>query len=224
MREVALAYKELIVSAGIDIEPSSFEQLLLIIRKVMDSWHSAKARTYRKIMGISDDWGTAVTIQNMVFGNRSELSGSGVFFTHDPRWSGDFLRLWGDFTIENQGEDVVSGLVQTLPISRKQRDFEKRETDVFLYYTQLLDVVETIRVPAGFTAGDLPESEEVDETYGYWKGSTEMKDGDLIIRSRAEVRRRQIPPDGYGGFAKAMGEARKWGEALYRLEGEEDGQ
>jgi hypothetical protein len=101
---------------------------------------------------------------------------------------------------------------------------EKRETDVFLYYTQLLDVEETIGIPAGFTAGHLPQSEEVDETYGYFKGEAEIKDGALLIRSRAEVRRRQIPPEGYGGFAKAMGEARKWGEAVIRLEKEEAGQ
>ncbi len=101
---------------------------------------------------------------------------------------------------------------------------EKRETDVFLYYTQLLDVEETIRIPSGFAASELPTSEEIDETFGAFQGSAETKDGSLIIRSRAEVRRRQIPPDGYDGFAKAMGEARKWGEALYRLEGEEDGQ
>ena len=98
----------------------------------MASWESAKAKTYRKIMGISDDWGTAVTVQTMVYGNVSEQSGAGVFFTHNPRWSGDSLRLWGDFTIGNQGEDVVSGLVNTLPISITQQDIEMRETDITL--------------------------------------------------------------------------------------------
>jgi len=83
-------------------------------------------------MGISNDWGTAVTIQTMVFGNMSEQSGAGGFFTHNPRWSGDSLRLWGDFTIGNQGEDVVSGLVNTLPISISQQDIELRETDITL--------------------------------------------------------------------------------------------
>lgn len=83
-------------------------------------------------MGISDDWGTAVTVQTMVYGNMSEQSGAGVFFTHNPRWSGDSLRLWGDFTIGNQGEDVVSGLVKTLPISISQQNIEMRETDITL--------------------------------------------------------------------------------------------
>jgi len=77
-------------------------------------------------MAISDDWGTAVTVQSMVFGNSSLHSGAGVFFTHNPRWSGDMLMLWGDFTRGNQGEDVVSGLVKTLPISQGQAEIENR--------------------------------------------------------------------------------------------------
>jgi pyruvate,orthophosphate dikinase len=83
-------------------------------------------------MGISDDWGTAVTVQGMVFGNLSRQSGTGVVFTHNPRWSGETLKLWGDFTLGNQGEDVVSGLVKTLPISIMQQDIEMRETDITL--------------------------------------------------------------------------------------------
>ncbi|MDY6970868.1 MAG: PEP/pyruvate-binding domain-containing protein [Thermodesulfobacteriota bacterium] len=132
MKEVALAYKSLIQDRGIEIEESPFEQLHIAIREVFDSWHAPKAETYRKIMGISDDWGTAVTVQAMVFGNFSQKSGSGVFFTHNPRWSGDMLTLWGDFTPGNQGEDVVSGLVRTHPISRKQAEIENRDSETTL--------------------------------------------------------------------------------------------
>lgn len=132
MRETALKYQEYILDNGIDIIEDPFEQLYMIIKKVLDSWESPKARTYRKIMGISDDWGTAVTVQEMVYGNISQRSGSGVFFTHNPRWSEDNLRLWGDFTLGNQGEDVVSGLVNTLPISINQQNTEMRETDITL--------------------------------------------------------------------------------------------
>ncbi len=132
MKDIALTYKSLILDNGIKIEESPFEQLLVAIRKVFDSWHAPKAETYRKIMGISDDWGTAVTVQAMVFGNLSRMSGAGVFFTHSPRWSGDTLGLWGDFTLGNQGEDVVSGLVRTLPISKKQAEIENRQSDATL--------------------------------------------------------------------------------------------
>jgi len=129
MKEAAMNYKSLIRDSGIGIETSPVEQLHIAIRKVLDSWHASKAETYRKIMGISDDWGTAVTVQAMVYGNYSPTSGSGVVFTHNPRWNGDRPLLWGDFTIGNQGEDVVSGLVNTLPISVKQARMENREMD-----------------------------------------------------------------------------------------------
>ncbi len=132
MRQVALAYRGQLGDAGITVEKDPFALLHTVIKMVMASWESPKARTYRRIMGISDDWGTAVTVQAMVFGNKSRQSGTGVIFTHDPRWSADSLRLWGDFTIGNQGEDVVSGLVQTLPISIRQQEVELRETDITL--------------------------------------------------------------------------------------------
>jgi pyruvate,orthophosphate dikinase len=132
MQEMALAYKQRIVDEGIEVLEDPFEQINLIIKKVLDSWESPKAKTYRQIMGISDDWGTAVTVQCMVFGNISRQSGTGVVFTHNPRWSGETLKLWGDFTLANQGEDVVSGLVKTLPISIMQQEIEMRETDIIL--------------------------------------------------------------------------------------------
>ncbi len=132
MRDVALAYKTLILDNGITLEESPFDQLYVAIEKVFDSWYSSKAKTYRIIMGISDDWGTAVTVQSMVFGNFSSMSGSGVFFTHNPRWSGDMVVLWGDFTRGNQGEDVVSGLVRTMPISKNQAEVENRPVDTTL--------------------------------------------------------------------------------------------
>lgn len=132
MRLMALAYKDRIRDDGIHFEERPFEQLIMTIKSVLASWQSAKAIAYRKIMGISDDWGTAVTIQRMIFGNVSRLSGSGVFFTHSPKLSSDVLRLWGDFTIGNQGEDVASGLVQTLAISNIQNEIEQRETHVTL--------------------------------------------------------------------------------------------
>jgi pyruvate,orthophosphate dikinase len=132
MKQVALAYKVLVQDTGFEIEERPFEQLLQSIQNVFNSWISSKAEAYRKIMGISDDWGTAVTVQSMVFGNISRQSGSGVFFTHNPRWSGEALKLWGDFTIGNQGEDVVSGLVTTMPISLFQQDTEMRDTDITL--------------------------------------------------------------------------------------------
>ncbi|MFH2220171.1 MAG: PEP/pyruvate-binding domain-containing protein [Pseudomonadota bacterium] len=144
MRKVAMTYKGMILDSGIDIIENSFEQLYLTIKKVFGSWESPKAKTYRQIMGISDDWGTAATVMEMVYGNVSRQSGSGVCFTHNPRWSEDSLRLWGDFSIGNQGEDVASGLVSTLPISIKQQDTEMRDTDITLetHFSEIYNTLE----------------------------------------------------------------------------------
>jgi pyruvate, orthophosphate dikinase len=145
MRSVALAYKRMIEEADIEVVEDPFEQLLATIRMVLNSWDTAKAKTYRRIMGISNDWGTAVTVQAMVFGNKAEDSGTGVFFTHNPRWQGDdSIRLWGDFTVENQGEDVVSGLVTTAPISISQQNIEMRDTDVILE-THFPEIYKTLK-------------------------------------------------------------------------------
>ncbi len=95
---------------------------------------------------------------------------------------------------------------------------DERETDLFLWFTQLIDGTETIRLPGGFEVADPPSSEEVDETYAYFKGESEMDGRDLVVRQRAEVRRRQIPPDGYAGFKKAIDEAQDWGAKAYRAE------
>ncbi len=130
MRKVALSYKQLIQDAAIEVVENPYEQLHLAIKGVLASWESTRAMAYRRIIGISEDWGTAVTVQAMVYGNMSQQSGTGVVFTHNPRWSADTLKLWGDFTIGNQGEDVVSGLVMTMPISIFQQEIEMRDTDI----------------------------------------------------------------------------------------------
>ncbi|UCH82674.1 MAG: DUF3857 domain-containing protein [Candidatus Latescibacterota bacterium] len=95
---------------------------------------------------------------------------------------------------------------------------ENRDTDVFLYYTQLIDGTEKIRLPRGFKAVDPPSSDEIDETYAYFKGTSAMEGRSLTIKQRAEIRRRQIPPDGYGGFKRAIDEAKEWGQTSYRIE------
>ncbi len=91
------------------------QQLRQAIRAVFDSWTGERAVHYRRINRIPDDWGTAVNVQQMVFGNKGETSGSGVAFSRDevtgePEPSGDFL-------VNAQGEDVVSGVRNTRDIS-----------------------------------------------------------------------------------------------------------
>ena len=121
MKELALAYRNEIAKHEIDLSESPEDQLFTAISQVMKSWNAPKAVTYREIMGLSENWGTAVAIQSMVFGNLDTQSGAGVMFTHNPRTSEDKVDPVGDFTLGNQGEDVVGGLVKTLPLSKGQR-------------------------------------------------------------------------------------------------------
>jgi pyruvate,orthophosphate dikinase len=94
--------------------PEPAGQLREAIEAVFRSWGSRRARAYRKHKGIPEDLGTAVVVQTMVFGNRDERSGSGVAFTRDP--STGARGAFGDFLFAAQGEDVVSGEHDTLPL------------------------------------------------------------------------------------------------------------
>ncbi|HXC56450.1 MAG TPA: pyruvate, phosphate dikinase [Rhizomicrobium sp.] len=96
------------------------EQLWGAIGAVFGSWHSPRARTYRRIHNIPEEWGTAVTVQAMVFGNRGETSATGVAFTRDPS-TGEHL-LYGEFLINAQGEDVVAGIRTPQSISKIVRE------------------------------------------------------------------------------------------------------
>ena len=121
MRQMTFDYKGVLARYGVELVQDPFLQLKSAIVSVLDSWDTHRAILYRKTMQIADEWGTAVVCQEMVFGNISLRSGSGVVFTHDPATKTPGINLTGDFTICSQGEDVVAGLVYTLPISENQR-------------------------------------------------------------------------------------------------------
>jgi len=189
MRELALTYKQLILDSSIRIVENPMEQLFLIIKKVFESWNAARAQSYRKIIGMSDDWGTAVTVQSMVYGNLSRESGTGVVFTHNPRWSEDTIRLWGDFTVSNQGEDVVSGLVQTLPISIMQQSTEMRDTDITLE-TDFPDIYNGLKACANELIYDRKWSpQEIEFTFETPKGEDLfiLQTRDMAMRERKNV-------------------------------------
>lgn len=100
--------------AGRTLPQDPREQLELAIEAVFGSWRSERAALYRRRFGIDDRAGTAVNVQVMVYGNRSDRSGSGVAFTRDPA-TGD-LGDYGEFLRSAQGEDVVSGVRTALPL------------------------------------------------------------------------------------------------------------
>jgi len=99
------------------------EQLSLAINAVFDSWFAKKAVDYRRINRLSDDWGTAVTVMAMVFGNLGDTSGTGVCFTRDP--STGEKRFFGEFLVNAQGEDVVAGIRTPEPVSALERRMPK---------------------------------------------------------------------------------------------------
>jgi len=190
MKSVALAYKQLLLDSGVELIESPIDQLFLVIDQVFSSWESKRGKDYRRIMGISDDWGTAVTVQSMVFGNLSRQSGSGVVFSHSPRLPGDTIRLWGDFTIGNQGEDVVSGLVKTLPISEVQRELEERNSKISLeesfphIYSQLKKVVHRLIYDEGWNPQEIEftfEGETSDDLFILQAREMSLRDRKKIV-------------------------------------------
>jgi pyruvate, orthophosphate dikinase len=96
------------------------EQLWGAIGAVFRSWMGARARTYRRLNNIPEDWGTAVNVQAMVFGNRGATSATGVAFTRDPA-TGERM-LYGEFLINAQGEDVVAGIRTPQSITKRARE------------------------------------------------------------------------------------------------------
>jgi pyruvate, orthophosphate dikinase len=101
---------------GEDFPQDPEEQLHLAIFAVFRSWNGKRARDYRRQNKISDDLGTAVNVQAMVFGNRGDDSGTGVAFTRDPS-TGEKVP-YGDYLPNAQGEDVVAGIRNTLPLAQ----------------------------------------------------------------------------------------------------------
>ncbi|MDD9331578.1 MAG: pyruvate, phosphate dikinase [Wolbachia sp.] len=116
------------------------EQLLSSVNAVFASWKNDRATCYRRIHNISEDLGTAVNVQAMVFGNLNNNSATGVIFTRNP--STGEKRCFGEFLVNAQGEDVVSGVYTPMPIDGEQKDtLEKLMPSV---YKELRDVCEKL--------------------------------------------------------------------------------
>ena len=109
LKEVVAIYKEQYFKHANSPFPQDPKiQLIEAVKAVFRSWNNERAITYRKLNEIPDDWGTAVNVQEMVYGNRGETSGTGVAFTRNPA-TGE-KKLFGEFLMNAQGEDVVAGI------------------------------------------------------------------------------------------------------------------
>ncbi len=112
VREFKARYKQ---NQGADFPADPKTQLIEAVRAVFRSWDNPRANTYRRMNEIPYDWGTAVNVQSMVFGNGGDTSGTGVAFTRNPA-TGE-KALFGEYLINAQGEDVVAGIRTPSPIS-----------------------------------------------------------------------------------------------------------
>jgi pyruvate,orthophosphate dikinase len=124
LKALVVEFKRLVQTrTGKPFPQDPAEQLRLAVAAVFDSWFAKKAVDYRRIHRLPDDWGTAVTVMAMVFGNLGETSGTGVCFTRDPS-SGE-RRFFGEFLVNAQGEDVVAGIRTPQPIAALEHSMPK---------------------------------------------------------------------------------------------------
>ncbi|MEA2463403.1 MAG: pyruvate, orthophosphate dikinase, partial [Acidobacteriota bacterium] len=152
LRELVATYKKIVSDKrGEEFPQDVHEQLWGAIGAVFNSWNNQRAITYRKLNQIPDDWGTAVNVQSMVFGNMGDDCATGVAFTRNP--STGEKKFFGEYLPNAQGEDVVAGIRTPLPISKAQADVgqasdntaEKSLEEMFPdVYAQLVDVYEKL--------------------------------------------------------------------------------
>ena len=128
---------------GADFPDDPMEQLLGAITAVFQSWSGERAINYRKIENIPDEWGTAVNVQTMVFGNMGESSATGVAFTRNPATGED--KFFGEWLVNAQGEDVVAGLRTPNPLNEETKtegtkDLPSLESSMPDIYSELKEI------------------------------------------------------------------------------------
>jgi pyruvate,orthophosphate dikinase len=120
LKDLVAAFKNIIMEKlGVTFPEDPLEQLWGSIGAVFKSWNNDRAIAYRKINNIPDNWGTAVNVQCMVFGNMGTDSGTGVAFTRGPSTGAN--AFYGEYLLNAQGEDVVAGTRTPIPINRNQK-------------------------------------------------------------------------------------------------------
>jgi pyruvate,orthophosphate dikinase len=141
-KELVAAFKAKIrETLGVDFPEEPEQQLWGAIGAVFGSWMNQRAITYRKLNGIPADWGTAVNVQSMVFGNMGNDCATGVAFTRDPSTGENYF--YGEYLVNAQGEDVVAGIRTPQPINRakfKPGDLPSMEEVLPECYRQLASI------------------------------------------------------------------------------------
>jgi len=199
-----------------DFPQDSKDQLRLAIDAVFRSWNGKRARDYRRQNKISDDLGTAVNVQAMVFGNRGDDSGTGVAFTRDP--STGERAPYGDYLANAQGEDVVAGIRNTLPLVRLEeidpesyRGLREVMDTLERHYRDMCDIEFTIEKGRLWI---LQTRIGKRTAFGEWVMALDMFDEGLIDEAEALLRvdanrleelfKRRVKADGEGAIAKGL--------------------
>lgn len=150
LKKLVKKFKELVQQmTGQSFPADPLEQLWGAVSAVFRSWNTARAITYRELHSIPAEWGTAVNVQSMVFGNLGDDSATGVAFTRDP--STGEKKFYGEFLVNAQGEDVVAGIRTPQPISilreimpNAYQDLERNYLKLENYFKDMQDIEFTI--------------------------------------------------------------------------------
>ena len=152
LKELVKRFKEVYKNAmnGEEFPQDPVDQLMGAVKAVFRSWDNPRAIVYRRMNDIPGDWGTAVNVQAMVFGNMGETSGTGVAFTRNP--STGEKGIYGEYLINAQGEDVVAGVRTPQPITKLAEDlpecykeFMELATKLENHYRDMQDMEFTIQ-------------------------------------------------------------------------------
>ena len=206
MRDIAYAYKQKLEKSGIHFEENVFEQLMTTVNLVFESWSSKRAIVYREHLQIADEWGTAVIVQQMIFGNKKSSSGSGVVFTQNPKGTRQGVHLYGDFTFQSQGEDIVAGLVKPYPVSKSQKqgnreDMISLEEKYPQLYKRLHGIAEDLTENLGYNPQEIEftfESENPEDLYILQIRDMDMSPFQSIKRFKTAVDKMKLSGRGIG--------------------------
>jgi len=136
LKDLVVRLKEVVrEAAGREFPEDPLEQLRMGIDAVFASWFGDRAVTYRRLYNIPDDWGTAVNVVAMVFGNMGDTSGTGVAFTRDPAAGAN--TFFGECLLNAQGEDVVAGIRTPLPVSELAKTMPPAHKELMRTYRRL---------------------------------------------------------------------------------------
>ena len=137
LKKLVSQYKEIYrKEKGEEFPQNPKDQLIEAITAVFRSWNNPRAIVYRRLNDIPGEWGTAVNVQQMVFGNKGETSGTGVVFSRNP--ANGTREIYGEYLMNAQGEDVVAGIRTPLPIKK----LEEQNPKIYKEFTDIVNTLE----------------------------------------------------------------------------------